>query len=133
MVQTKFETDKLFNINAYLKFKNQRDCLPCYNTCAFHYPHSRPHTHNPDMYMHLSMILGPLWQSCGCNGKMTSLVKLKPFSKVFGKMAVVVTSLYFSCHMWGRSCGKPLFLASPPKYKLQNGFSITSGWKPFFG
>jgi hypothetical protein len=58
---------------------------------------------------------------------MTSLVKLKSFSKVFGKMIVVVASLYFSCHMWGRSRGKPLFLASPPYYKLQNDFSIASG------
>jgi hypothetical protein len=74
------------------------------------------------------------WNSCGCdcNGKMTSLVKLKSFSKVFGKMIVVVASLYFSCHMWGRSREKPLFLASPPYYKLQNDFSIASGWKPFF-
>jgi hypothetical protein len=39
--------------------------------------------------------LGPLWQGfgCGCGKIMASLVKLKPFCKVFGKMAVVVASM----------------------------------------
>jgi hypothetical protein len=54
---------------------------------------------------------------------MTSLVKLKLFSKVFGKMAVVVASLYFhvtcgeeaagSHYFWLHICSTNCKMASP--------------------
>jgi hypothetical protein len=50
---------------------------------------------------------------------MASLVKLKPFCKVFGKMAVVVASM---SHV-----GKKLWEAT-----IFGFTSMASAWKPFF-